>query len=57
MSADRSEDAHGARSNAIGALAVAWGYGTHEDLEQAMPDRIVTSTGELEEYVRQGPGG
>jgi phosphoglycolate phosphatase len=57
MLGDRAEDVQGARSNAIGAVAVAWGYGTHEELEQAMPDRIVTSTGELEEYVRQGPGG
>jgi phosphoglycolate phosphatase len=52
MIGDRAEDVRGARSNDLGAVAVAWGYGDREELEAARPDRIVASSEELLEYIR-----
>jgi phosphoglycolate phosphatase len=52
MIGDRAEDVHGARSNGVGAVAVAWGYGDRRELETAGPDCIVASNTELLEYVR-----
>jgi phosphoglycolate phosphatase len=51
MIGDRAEDVLGARSNGVGSVAVTWGYGDRAELEAAHPDRMVTSTGELVEYV------
>ena len=51
MIGDRAEDVRGARSNGIGSVAVAWGYGDREELEAAEPDRIVASSCELREYM------
>ena len=52
MVGDRAEDVRGARNNSMGSVAVAWGYGSREELEAAQPDRIVASSSELLEYVR-----
>jgi phosphoglycolate phosphatase len=52
MIGDRAEDVRGAKTNGLGAVAVAWGYGTREELEAAQPDHIVASSGELVEYVQ-----
>jgi phosphoglycolate phosphatase len=49
---DRAEDVRGAKKNGLGSVAVTWGYGGHEELEAAQPDRIVASISELAEYVR-----
>jgi phosphoglycolate phosphatase len=51
MIGDRAEDVHGARAVGAGAVAVAWGYGSRDELEAAGPDRIVASCGELRDYV------
>jgi phosphoglycolate phosphatase len=53
MVGDRAEDVRGAKSNGLGAVAVAWGYGNRDELDAAHPDRIVASTGELLEYIAQ----
>jgi phosphoglycolate phosphatase len=52
MIGDRGEDIHGARANAVHAVAVTWGYGSDEELAAARPDRTVRSTVELLEYLQ-----
>jgi phosphoglycolate phosphatase len=52
MIGDRAEDVHGAKSNGLGSVAVAWGYGDRGELEAAQPDRIVVSSHELVEFIR-----
>lgn len=53
MVGDRAQDICGARANAVHAVAVTWGYGTLAELQNAHPDRIVTSMRELCEYLRR----
>lgn len=47
MVGDRMHDVHGARANGIDAIAVTWGYGSHEELCAAEPTRLAASVGEL----------
>jgi phosphoglycolate phosphatase len=51
MIGDRGEDVSGARANGVHAIAVAWGYGTDDELSAAKPDKLVRSTLELLEYL------
>lgn len=52
MVGDRAEDVLGAKRNAVRTVAVSWGYGDRYELEAASPDRIVDSSDELVEHVR-----
>ena len=52
MIGDRGEDVLGARENGLLSIAVNWGYSEPGELEVSAPDRIVTSTRELVEYIR-----
>ena len=54
MIGDRAEDVRGAKSKGVGSVAVTWGHGARDELEAAQPDRFVSSTGELAEYVLAG---
>ncbi len=47
MVGDRMHDVHGARANGIDAIAVAWGYGTREELRAAAPTSLAASVEEL----------
>jgi len=44
---DRSHDVLGARANGIASIAVAWGYGTREELVRAEPDSLCESVAAL----------
>jgi phosphoglycolate phosphatase len=52
MIGDRFEDIAGAAENRLPAIAVAWGYGTREELEAARPSYIASSVGELMTHLR-----
>lgn len=47
MIGDRAQDVIGGRANAIGTIAVLWGYGTREELSGAEPDALVATMSEL----------
>lgn len=47
MIGDKEHDVYGARETGIDCVAVAYGYGTMEELQAARPLRIVGSTEEL----------
>jgi phosphoglycolate phosphatase len=47
MVGDRMHDVHGARENGIDAIAVTYGYGSHEELSAAEPMSLATSVDEL----------
>jgi phosphoglycolate phosphatase len=47
MVGDRAHDVLAARQNRVAAVAVLWGYGTLEELESVIPDRLVRSPTEL----------
>jgi len=47
MVGDRMHDVHGARANGIDAIAVTWGYGSHEELRAAEPTSLAESVLEL----------
>jgi len=47
MVGDRMHDVHGARANGIDAIAVTWGYGSHEELRAAEPTSLAESVVEL----------
>ncbi len=47
MVGDRMHDVHGARANGIDAIAVAYGYGSQEELVRAQPTRLAASVDEL----------
>jgi phosphoglycolate phosphatase len=51
MVGDRAHDVLGARQNRVTSVAILWGYGTLEELESVIPDRIVRSTTELREWA------
>jgi|GEM_PF-71382 len=44
---DTAFDVVGAKENQIGSVAVAWGYGSKESLEEAKPDYLVSTMDEL----------
>jgi phosphoglycolate phosphatase len=47
MVGDRMHDVQGARANGIDAIAVGWGYGSHEELSAAEPTQLAESVVEL----------
>jgi phosphoglycolate phosphatase len=47
MVGDRDKDIHGARSNAVYAVAVTYGFGSLEELQSAGPDYVVNCCSEL----------
>ena len=49
---DREHDILAARDNGIYSIAVTWGYGSIEELEQAAPDQIIESTSRLLSFLR-----
>jgi phosphoglycolate phosphatase len=51
MIGDHAEDILGAKNNGLCSIGVTWGYGEREELESARPDRLVSSAGELVEYI------
>jgi phosphoglycolate phosphatase len=51
MIGDRADDILGAKSNGLHSIGVTWGYGEREELAAAQPDRLVTSAGELVDYL------
>ena len=55
MVGDRIHDIQGARKNSVGAIAVTWGYGTEQELQDARPDHLVASMAELCEYLHGHP--
>ncbi|WP_425058828.1 5'-nucleotidase [Sporomusa carbonis] len=51
MVGDRKHDIIGAQNNGIDSIAVAYGYGTSAELQQANPTYIVSSVSELEQIL------
>lgn len=51
MVGDRKHDVMGARANGLKVIAVAYGYGTPEELREAEPDNIAASVAELKELL------
>lgn len=51
MVGDRKHDIIGARQNNIEAIAVGYGYGTPEELQQAEPDFLATTVEELRDAL------
>ena len=51
MVGDKEHDVLGARRAGIPCVAVAYGYGSEEELRQAEPWRLVSSVAELGEYL------
>ena len=47
MIGDRGEDVEGAKANGVRSIGVTWGYGSHEELDAAGADQIVSSVPEL----------
>jgi phosphoglycolate phosphatase len=54
MVGDRVHDVEGARANGLLAIAVAWGYGSTEELRAAAPDYVVETMDELCALVQRG---
>jgi len=57
MIGDRAQDVAGARANGLRAVAVAWGFGSREELTAAGPDHIVTRSDELAPLLLPGTAG
>jgi phosphoglycolate phosphatase len=51
MVGDRRHDIEGARSNKIDSVAVAYGYGTVDELQQAQPTYLVHTVEELAQLL------
>lgn len=51
MVGDRRHDIDGARQNGMAAVAVAWGYGSQEELAAARPEAIVKTPAALVEHL------
>jgi phosphoglycolate phosphatase len=51
MIGDRAEDIRAARAHGIGAVAVGWGYGAHEELRDARPDYFAPTISDLVAYA------
>jgi phosphoglycolate phosphatase len=51
MIGDRAEDIRAARAHGIRAVAVGWGYGTHEELQDAQPDYFAPTISDLVVYA------
>lgn len=54
MIGDRKFDVEGAKAAKISSVAVAYGYGSVEELESAGADKVVKSVEELERYLLRG---
>lgn len=52
MVGDKEHDVFGARKSGLSCVAVAYGYGTMEELTQAEPLKIVNTVEELAEFLR-----
>ncbi len=55
MVGDREHDIIGARQNGIAAIAVAYGYGTAEELVSAGPDHLAESVARLQQLLVPHP--
>ncbi|HOB12348.1 MAG TPA: HAD family hydrolase [Syntrophomonadaceae bacterium] len=55
MIGDRRHDIEGARSNGIDSVAVAYGYGSVEELTQARPNYLVHTVEELTQLLLDRP--
>ena len=53
MIGDRGEDILGARVNGLGSIAVAWGYGSPDELGVAGPQYVVNSPLELVDVIER----
>lgn len=53
MVGDRKHDIIGAQNNGIDAIAVSYGYGGLEELQQAGPSLIISSVNDLEQFFIQ----
>ena len=51
MIGDREHDIIGARKNGIASIAVAYGYGSMEELQSASPDHVAASVEELAQLL------
>ena len=51
MVGDRSYDIKGAKHNGIRSIAVTYGYGSKEELEEAKPDYIINNTSGLKKLL------
>lgn len=54
MVGDRKFDVEGAKEHGIESVAVAYGYGSMEELKEAKADYIVRSVEELQEFLLRG---
>lgn len=54
MVGDKEHDVIGAQKTGISCVAVAYGYGTMEELKASEPEKIVRTVGELQEYLLHG---
>jgi phosphoglycolate phosphatase len=52
MVGDRAEDVRAARANGVRAVAVGWGYGALEELQEAGPDFFAATIPELITWVQ-----
>jgi phosphoglycolate phosphatase len=52
MIGDRKFDMHGAKSNAIQAVGVLWGYGSRDELQNSGADQLCTSPMELTKVLK-----
>lgn len=55
MVGDREHDITGARSNGIDSIAVTYGYGTMDELQQAAPTYTINSVEELRALLASSP--
>ena len=54
---DREDDVIAARRNGVVAIAVSWGYGSLEELENAHPRWLVHTAGQLLARLGAAAGG
>lgn len=52
MIGDRALDIHAARDNALHAVGVLWGHGSHDELRAAAADRLLAAPAELMELCQ-----
>lgn len=54
MVGDRDQDIHGARENGLRSLAVTWGFGSRDELENAAPDHVAERFGDIPRLLAVG---
>jgi len=52
MIGDRAEDVRAARAHDVAAVAVGWGYGSRQELEDAGPAYVAETVAQLVDWVR-----